>query len=338
MPKETDLLKKLYPPALELQERGPWQTMYERELFGIEIPDSGDVYFCSIMGSTGQFYGTTYYKGVRAADEFLQIQEFPDDTGPMDIILIPQLMVAFEELKFLQPEDKKRLNKLGYTLRNRSHWPVFEQLIPGHIHCFPGLKELEIFPHLLEQTLNITGRVGREEFAFVERTPSGLSGLVRVPDARFKDGWRDDIGKWQVEEPDMSFPNTDKLVSELEQIPKQELILQADLIIIPSPIADRQPPYFPFSLLLVDKETGFVFSFDLMTPHPSVDEMIAQCGKKLLEALIEHKIHPAEIEVKSEKKMKVFGESLKNSTVKLRYQFRLPALEAATEGMMDFLE
>ena len=79
MPNETNHLKKLYPIAFELQNMAPWEFMYERELFGIQVPGSGEPWFASVMGSTGEFLAVSFYEGVEAAHQFLRIQEDPVD-------------------------------------------------------------------------------------------------------------------------------------------------------------------------------------------------------------------------------------------------------------------
>ena len=42
----------------------------------------------------------------------------------MDIMLIPHLMVSFEQPHYMEPEDIDRLKALGYSVRNKSRLPV----------------------------------------------------------------------------------------------------------------------------------------------------------------------------------------------------------------------
>lgn len=70
--------------------------MYETDLFGVKSPDSETLYFTSIMGSAGQFNAISIYEGVNAAEQILWIQGQQEEAMPDDILLIPHLMVSFD--------------------------------------------------------------------------------------------------------------------------------------------------------------------------------------------------------------------------------------------------
>ncbi|CAN5454011.1 hypothetical protein BH23BAC3_BH23BAC3_24270 [soil metagenome] len=338
MNKESQYLKKLYPLSLELQDLAPWQWMHESELFGIQIPDSDTFYFASVMGSIGQFFAVSFYEGVRAADQFLRIQDLPDDARPDDILLLPHLMVSFDEKKYLEHNDKQRIKQYGYSLKDRKKWPMFQQVIPGHPYIFPESAKLKDLIPLLEQTLVITKRARKEEFAYIERSDIGFNGLFRMLKSGSNTGWSDEFMEVPVYSEPAAVPKSIRKVEQLNRIPGKNLVLEVELAMIPNPVMDRKPPYFPFILLLVDKESGYIYHFEILTPHPSVDEMVAGSGVKLLEILIEQKIHPQEIQVRSERLHPVLKKVLTGTSVFLSYQRRLPALEAAMESLMDFMK
>ncbi|MFO7845664.1 MAG: hypothetical protein R6V27_03810 [Balneolaceae bacterium] len=335
MSKEPGIFKKLYPLAQELQKMAPWEFMYERELFGIQLPDSDEPWFASVMGSTGEFCAVSFYEGVEAAHQFLRIQEDPYESDPMEVLLIPHLMVSFEDIQYMEPEDKDRLRSLGYKLRNKTKWPVLKEVVPGCIHVTPETDKLEQLQQLMEQVMNVASRVGRQEFAWIEHTSGGMSGLVRVPDGRTKSGWRDDYKNFDLKPVDVLTPVSKSKVKSLNRLPKNNLVLQAGMVLIPSPIGDKHPPYFPFLLLLVEKENGYILSPELMTPHPSVKDMFARSGEKMVEFLTEQKIHPVSIEYCSVRLQPVLEAAFKNTSVELRKVEWMPAFDDAAESMIN---
>lgn len=333
----TNLLRKLYPLALELQKIAPWKYIYERELFGIQVPGSDEPWFASVMGSTGKFLAVSFYEGVDAAHQFLRIQEDPVESDPMDVLLIPHLMVSFEQPQYMEPEDIDRLKALGYSVRKNSRLPVFKEVVPGCIHVLPETDKLAQLEPLIEQVLNVASRVGKQEFAWIEHVPGGLNGLVRVPDGRTKSGWRDDNKDFELKPAPAIPPLSKKQVKPFNQLPTNNVVLQVGMVLVPSPIGDKHPPYFPFLLMLVEKESGYVLTPEMMTPHPNVQEMFAKSGEKLVEYLTRQKIHPVKIEYRSARLQPVLEAAFKHTSVALRKVQWMPAFDEAVESMINHM-
>jgi len=334
---ESDYLKKLYPIAFDLQKMAPWEFMYERELFGIEVPGSDEPWFASVMGSTGEFFAVSFYEGVDAAHQFLRIQEDHAESDPMDILLIPHLMVSFEQPHYMEPEDIDRLKALGYSVKNKSRLPVFKEVVPGCIHVIPETDKLAQLEPLMQQVINVASRVGRQEFAWIEHVPGGMDGLVRVPDGRTKSGWRDDNKYFELKQGPAVAPLSKKRVKQFNQLPTKNMVLQVGMVLVPSPVGDKHPPYFPFLLLLVEKESGYVLTPEMMTPHPGVKEMFAKSGEKLVEYLTKQKIHPAAIEYRSGRLEPILEATFKHTSVKLSKVQWMPAFDDASESLINHM-
>lgn len=338
MKQENEILKKVYSLALELNDLAPWQWMYEYELFGIKLPGDRQTYYASIMGSAGEYSAVSFYQGNRAAAEFLQLQEKEEAVRPDDILLIPHLMVTFDEQGLLDETERELLKELGFSLSERKKWPVLHQNIPGHPPLFPQLPKLEDLVPVLEQTIHVARQAQNKEFAFIERSGEHLSGLFRVPGSEKKSGgWSDDYLEFQPGYKELSIPYPGRLAAKLSRLPQQNVILEVDLSFLPNPIADKNPPYFPFALLVVEKKSGYIVNVDLLTPHPNVDEMFANSGMKLIEALMKNKLHPKEIRIRSERLHPVFKKMLKNTSVSLTFRRHLPAAEEAMESLTDYM-
>lgn len=309
--------------------------MYESELFGVQLPDANAPYFVSIMGSAGQFNAVSFYDGVHAASQFLQIQERPGETRPDEILLIPHLMVSFDERQFLQPDDRQLIEDLGYVLNERKKWPVFRQVIPGYLPVFPKLPKLKDLIPVVEQTLNIARRTRREEFAFIERTKEGVGGLCRISE----DGkWRDQNTEMPDTYEPVPVPASNRMAAQLNRIPKEKIVLEVDLALMPKPVMDREPAYFPFVFLLVEKKSGHIVHFELLTPHPSVDEMVTASGRLLLESLIKLSLHPQQIQTCSRRLHPVLKKVLAGTSIRLVFRPHLPSIEEALAMLMNYFK
>jgi len=334
----NQILKKVYSLALELNDLAPWQWMYEHELFGIKLPNTPYTYYASIMGSAGEYFAVSFYEGDRAADKFLQLIEKNQAVRPDEILLIPNLMVAFNDHSLLDDLEKEQLKKLGFTLSDRRKWPTIHQNIPGHPPaCIQPSKISELVP-LLQQALHVTNRIRDKEFAFVERSGDYLSGLFRVKGAGNKSGeWRDEYLEFRPEYNEIPIPFPARQTAMLNRLPQQNIILEVDLILLPNPVMDKNPPYYPFVLLLVEKKSGYVVDLDLMTPHPNVDEMFAHSGVRLIETLLKQNIRPKEIHIRSGRLYPVFKKALKATPVRLAYKHYLPVVEDASASLTDYM-
>ncbi|MGF1669575.1 MAG: hypothetical protein ACFCU6_03935 [Balneolaceae bacterium] len=338
MTQENQILKKVYSLALELNDLAPWQWMYEYELFGIKLPHNHQTYYASIMGSAGEYSAVSFYEGDKAAVEFLQLQEKKGAVRPDEILLIPYLMISFNDRSLLEDTERKRLKKLGFSLSDRSKWPVIHQNIPGHPPAFPHTTKLSDLLPLLEQTIHVARQAQKKEFAFIERTGEHLSGLFRVQDTKKKSGgWSDEYFEFQPGYKQLSIPYPGRLAAKLSRLPQQNIILEVDLSLLPNPVMDKNPPYFPFALMLVEKSSGHIVNVDLLTPHPNVDEMFAYSGMQLIEALVKQKLHPKEIRIRSGRLYPVFKKVLEATPVRLTFKQHLPAVEDALASLTDYM-
>jgi hypothetical protein len=334
---DNQKLKKLYSLAEQLRDLSPWRWMYESDVFGVESPVSGELYFVSIMGSEGTFPAVMVYEGKNALDWFVTVQESETAPRPEDIFLIPHLMLSFEDREALKPGERRRLKDLGFSFRGRGAWPVLRRIIPGHPPVFPDASKLDDMIPVLEQTLHIARRAQKEEPPFISIHEQGYTVFFRACEPGSRAAWRDENRLVQPEFKPVPVRFSLEAVAELNRFPKADHILEVDLPLLPTPIKDREPAYFPFVFFVVDGHSGYILHFELLSPHPSVEDMFASCGQLLLEVLIKHKIRPLEIRVRSRRLYPLFEKVLANTSIRLVFSPELPAVGEAFDSMADFL-
>ena len=88
--------------------------------------------------------------------------------------------------------------------------------------------------------------------------------------------------------------------SEISRLSETPVVLQADLIMLPAPVKEQgKKGYFPFVLLLVDKESGLIPGMDMLTPQPDLHSMYESVPQRLLEEIGKLGYRPEKIEIRS---------------------------------------
>lgn len=331
------MLARIYTRADELHKMAPWMQLYETDVFGIHIQGSDTPWYVSVMGSQGSFPAVSVYEGDTALCDFMELQLDEHEIAAEDILMIPHLMLSFEDRENLETEERKKLKELGFKFRGKGGWPVLRRITPGHPPLFPELEQLRVLDAVIEQTMLVARRAAMEELPFLHvNVNDEFTGLVRVgPYGAEPDSWTDEHRTIPFEFTNIPVQYNHELVKRLDRIPQSNHVLLVDMPVIPSPIPDKDPPYFPFIFLVLDKESGYIIHFELLTPHPSALEMYGRCGNVLVKALLKKKIHPRTIQVKSPRLIEVFNSVLEHSSIRIDFKSSLPMVKEAYMGLID---
>jgi hypothetical protein len=118
----------------------------------------------------------------------------------------------------------------------------------------------------------------------------------------------------------------------------KDMVVQAELFMLPNPVMDKGPRgYFPFVLLLVDRESGMVLGMNMLSPDPDLRTMYEHVAQKLLEALDKLEGRPRLIEMQSEQLSSLTAEALEKASCKISLKTRMAAMEDAINGLLDHL-
>lgn len=333
------LLSRIYTLAYELHKMAPWQYLNETDVFGIHIHESDIPWYVSVMGSGGSFPAVSVYEGNNALCDFLELQFQEHEIAPEDIFMMPHLMLSFEDRENLEMEERKKLKELGFTFRGKEAWPVLRKITPGYPPVFPDLKQLRDLVAIIEQTLLVARRAVREELTFLwVNDKDEVNGLVRAGrEGEEPDSWADEHRTIPYETTSVPVQYNHGLVKQLDRIPQSEVVLEVDMPVMLSPVQDSDPPYFPFVLLVLDQESGYIVHFELLTPHPSALEMYGRCGNVLVKALLKTKVKPRTIQVKSPRLFEVFDTVLEHTNIRIDFRPSLPEVKKAYMSLIDHL-
>ncbi len=315
--KEAALYREIYRLASEIRHMEPWKWMYETDLFGVKIPGNDRVYFVSVMGADGRFFALSAYKGYEGLAQFLNFHEHAGTMPPETILTIPHLMLSFTDREMLSREHLESIKLSGVKFRGKGEWPNLEEFVPGFTPVFPEGVALSDLPLLLNQAALVLNRAredpgclfreGDPLDAILVRTPSGPSGRLE---------WKDRYETLDPERGGKGFHlvYSRKTRAEVSRLPEGPQVIQVDLVLLPSPVKEKgSKGYFPFVLLMVDKQSGMVPGMAMLTPEPDLHTMYESIPQKLLEEIAKLGSRPKKVEIRSELLFTLLQKALKEA-------------------------
>ncbi len=327
-----DEWRRLYEAAAKLKEEAPWEWMFEDEIFGVRNPETGQIGYVSIMGANGEHLALAVYLGSKGLDGFWRLSRGEGMEDPGFLLEVPQLQISFEDREMVDKEDRAVMKALDLRFRGRQAWPLFRSYRPGCAPWFLTAEEARFLARVTEQALDVIARLG-EDPDLLEPPEDDDEYLVRV---QTEAGWQDE---WLSPEsvPVRPPPAVDieRLTQMRKELPRQSFTLEAELFTLPSFIKDEEDerPYLPYSLMIVEAESGLILAMELMVAKPSLDAVWEQAAAKLLDTLSQMGALPKRIAVRSERLQNILIPIAAGLGSQLQISPRLPALDEARTAM-----
>ncbi len=327
--------KRLYDLMAQVKELAPWEWMEESDIFGIQIPETGDLGFVSVMGMLGEHFAVAVYQGAKGLGGFWNMHSLGPELTPEFALQVPQLQASFEDRDLIAKEDREVMKKLGLKFRGVKAWPQFRSYRPG---CFPWLiegDEARVLICALEQLLEIAPRFKENPKLFTP-TKTEHDYLVRVK----KDGaWEDTVKHVTfLEEKTLDLLMNEEALEYLRTLMPGKLTLEIDLYMMEEPVQEKrgERPYFPFMLMLVDHDSGMILSVDLLTPLPSMDAMWSEVPAVVVEKLAGG-FPPKEIQVKDDMVYVLLRPVAEEVGFSLNKKSRLKMIDYARRELRNFM-
>ncbi len=332
--------RALFAAAQRVKELAPWQWMDESAVFGVENPATGEVGFVSVMGNLGEHLAVALYLGPDGLYNFLTIESQDYDLPPESILEVPQLQVSFEDRDILTTQDRNLIKRLGLKFRGRQSWPWFRSFAPGMFPWYLTAAEARFLTIALDQLMDVAPRAKENEDLLVAPDEDAELFLVRVPQQR--DGvleWEDRLQKVPPPEPALIEILIDpNLADQVRRMKRGNAALEVEFSMLPSPVNDDSPrPYFPYMVMTLESNVGFILGADLIRPLPSFESMIAQIPNIVLTHVSRLQVRPAKIQVDSERLFVLLQGLGERTKLKFELVDYLPGIEAAKASMAAFM-
>lgn len=327
--------KRLYDLMAQVKELAPWEWMEEDDIFGFQMPESGDLEFVSVMGMLGEHFAIAVYQGAKGLGGFWNIQEQGYSAPPELVLQIPQVQASFEDRDAIAKEDRDMMKKLGLKFRGANAWPLFRSYRPG---CFPWhieKEEAEILICALEQLLEIAPRF-KEDPSILMPTDTLHDYLVRV---KKNDKWEDSVQRIAFRrEVTLDLVMNEEALEHLRGMMPGKMTLEIDLQMMLNPIQEKakERPFFPFLLMVVDHESGMIAGFEMLTPLPSMEAMWSEVPAVVVEILAQG-FPPKEVLVKDNMLYLLLQPVAQEAGFRLKKESRLKMTENIGRELQDFM-
>jgi len=325
--------KKLYDLMAQLKDLAPWDWMEEDDIFGIQIPKTGELGFISVMGTLGEHLAVAVYQGVKGLGGFWQMHSIGPKLTPEFALQIPQVQASFEDRDLIAKEDHDVMKQLGLKYRGAQAWPQFRSYRPGCFPWFIDKGEAKILICALEQVLEMAPRFKENPDLFMPATDQDY--LVRVNN---NNTWEDTVQ--QViprDEKILDLQMNEEALDHLRTLMPGKFILEIDFYMMEEPVQEKrnERPFFPFMLMLADHESGMIVSVDMLTPIPSIEEMWSEIPAIVTEKLADD-LPPKEINVKDDMLYFLLQPVAEEVGFNLKKQPRLKQIDRAKKELQKF--
>lgn len=326
---------KLYEATIRMKEIAPWGWMAETDIFGVQDPETGEIGFVSVMGALGEHLALAVYLGAEGLYSFWAFAEIADDAPPEALLGIPHLQASFEDRGELTSKDRALIKELGLRFRGRQAWPMFRSYRPGYLPWYLEPQEVRHLTHALEQAAEVALRF-RQDPALLEPIDEE-SYLVRVSKQAGGDlVWEDDTIRVLPPEPEgIPVMMDPEALEYVKQLPRGEHTIEVDLRLLPVEIQERgERPYMPHMLLMVDSESGFILSNELLGPEPGLPEMWGSIPMRVAHQLARMGTRPREMRARTFELLTLIQLLAQELDFQVKQSPRLRSLDRARDALM----
>ncbi|MDQ0157099.1 plasmid pRiA4b ORF-3 family protein [Robertmurraya andreesenii] len=321
--------------AKQFNELAPWEYLDDDQIFAVQDPQSGEYFYCSIMGALGEEFGLAAFIGQDGL-AFLKGIVAGSVINEDAIYQNHSIVLSFCNRDELTPDDYNLIKQAGFTFRGHKKWPMFRSLVPGYYPWLLSSEEVESFAIVLERALDICRRVkdGLIIEGFHEEGECLAQSAVEISKTL---NWQDTHILLKANE--VEAEPSDFHISELDlqriktKNKKFNVPLEIGMFYSLGPVQDQpsERPYFPLVFVAAERKNGMIVHHELLRPEErekNIQSIFVQLGEKL-EAV------PREVWITRELHLilKPVLERLKISVVEIENQ---PIIQEIKKSMQQF--
>jgi len=300
-------------------------------------PVSGEIGYCCIMGTAGEYYALGLYSGSEGLYGLSSILSGEFSESKDEAMYIQNcLMASFEDRKSLQKQDHQQIKALGLKFRGRNAWPLFRNYVPGFFPWYLTGDEAKFLTVALQQVIDVSLRFKKDPELL--DPPSKDHYFVRVPDNPgeniiWKDEWLE-LSPLKMEDTPV-IPVEETTLNRLKKAGLQRRgIWEIDFFYVPAIVRDKgERPYYPHMSLVVNHNSAFILNFQLEKEADSKSTFPV----KFADFIERAKVMPDELLVKRYDIYKIMEPLSAELGIEINMVGSLPALEYARKSMTEFL-
>lgn len=333
---DENIYRELYNKADEFNKKQCWKGMADYNLFGVMDPETREIYYCCIFGNNGETFGLMAYEGTEGLENYYKILgEVFDADDPEMFHINKGIMCNFCNRVEMGKEELTIIKDLGLTFRGKNKWPSFRYLTPGYVPTMLTPKQGKLLITILEQAM-VVADLFNEKLIDLE-TDDFSKVFVR---SCMKDD--KDIINWDNIYMEIQNEYRDYLVYEFgDEVRAKRIragaknkvaLLEVDFFYAPFPVEYENQIIFPMICAFVNRETGYVYGFDMINNYETEGYKF---GDSFLSLLEEQKIIPLCISVCRDEVYYYLEEVCKKLKIKLKLEDRLISIPELRKSMLQ---
>ena len=363
--------KNLYAAALAFRDIAPWEWMSDTDVFGVQNPEGGEIGYCCVLGELGEVLGLVVYLGTEGLEQHRKIQSGKLHAGSPEFIYSQLCLTAwFSNRSELDKTDLQVVKQLGLKFHGSNAWLQFRSFQPGYYPWHLTESEARYLTLCLEQTRDValclekdpdwlsvanrnhylvrvpidepseSGKAHENASAArpaVSSSPMGQQLLFKPLDEPHERQWK---SEWLKPAPLTRARVRSDSIDEvrLQRIkntsPAKHGIWEIDAFYTPNPIDGDNRPFFPYTFLCADHDSGFLFESVLAERSRWEPEFCTA----FLEGIESHKLLPNALWVRKEELQELFEPVATRLGIEVRLTKKLPAIDRAKRELLKFLK
>ncbi|MGZ9587163.1 DUF7309 domain-containing protein [Paenibacillus marinisediminis] len=327
---EQQELLKLYEAASAYKKLACWTWLSDGQIFGVRNPETGEVGYCSIMGSNEELFGLAVFRGGEGL-ESLHDMLLERDERYAWLHRQSCVMVTYEDRTDLEKHDYAEIKELGCRFRGRKAWPMFRVFDPGLVPWTLDAEMVRFMTTVLEQTMDMAKRAKKDETLLT--APKSGQVLVRTEvNGEWEDRWMD---------PDFVLKRPNKVMLEdqarlndvMNRFTTKKGIWETEFFFAPVAIkGEQERPYYPRICIWVDRLTRSAVGF-----HLAYDENYEQEFLNHFLQLIEEKgVRPQKLIIRTNDTLDLFEKTAQRMKIRIEREPKLVYLEEARDDLFEY--
>lgn len=332
--------RQLFEAAQEVKALQPWRWMTEIDVFGLIDPVTDRFCMVSVMGMQGEHLSIALYLGAEAIHNILTVFQYGEDEHTHELILTAHhLQASFENRDQIDRQDYQIIKQNGLKFRGKNAWPQFRSYRPGFGPFYIDREEARLLTLALKQTVIMAKRYGENSDFFPPIDFENNNMLVRFQN---EGEWQAEIRPWPKKEAlskTLEVSVDGELIQFMESLPVTPMTVEADcFIMLGMSIGERgERPIIPYTMLLVDHESGMALGTEILNPAEGLNEMWGMVPELLLASLANAGVRPQKIWTSSSLLFQFMEPFAQELGIEIEMVFELPMLGHAKSMMMHYL-
>ncbi|MDO9512966.1 MAG: hypothetical protein Q7J34_14530 [Bacteroidales bacterium] len=324
--------------SMKLFRLKPWDFILESDIFAIESPYTGKIYYISAMGRLGETLALSAYEGDVALSSFWRLRDTNTLTRPEDILNIPHYMISWEIPDFLFDEQLEIHDALLTPASRNGRRPQITRIVPGFAPYVINNEEIEEIECIISQSIQVIKRLKLDDSILFNEESDDDEYLFRLASkSGEKWTWRDEYRLVPQAFARYTFSVDQQLLEIFMKLPAILETVQIDIITFPRGVIENERTIFPTLLLIVHAKTGVILHFMLIKPEPDYEGMINELPNRVMESFIEFKRRPTRITYRTPPLTEAMRLLASKAKFKAWYTEKMPHMDEAIDHSLNFI-